>query len=133
VWFALAAHEKEIAEEEPAHNVTVPLSFNIPLASALAAEKVHYIDEAGKEQPGEKTPTACLGTAAAPKATSGNLCVYTKSAKPTKPEAAFIGDPSSAPIGPFKLPASGAATSGATLLFIAYAGSAYGTWAVTAP
>jgi hypothetical protein len=46
------------------------ISFNIPLEKALAGAAVHFI------QPGETLPTGCSGTAAAPVATSGNLCVF---------------------------------------------------------
>jgi hypothetical protein len=52
------------------------VTFPIPLASAPTP---HYINEEGKEvkeDGSEVTSTACTGSAAAPTATSGNLCVY---------------------------------------------------------
>jgi hypothetical protein len=48
------------------------ISFPIWLAAALPAESVHYI------KAGETAPAGCTGgTAKAPKAESGNLCIYT--------------------------------------------------------
>jgi hypothetical protein len=49
----------------------VPISFTIPLAALLDEEHVHFIKE------GATPPAECPGTVAAPKAASGNLCVYT--------------------------------------------------------
>ncbi len=58
----------------------MPISFPIPLAAALGATKVHYIDAAGEEVSefgAKKEPsTVCTGTAADPTADPGHLCVY---------------------------------------------------------
>jgi hypothetical protein len=61
--------------EEP---IYAPISFAIPLAAGLEESAVHYIRSNGKEQVffEEKTSTACLGTAADPKALPGHLCIY---------------------------------------------------------
>jgi hypothetical protein len=53
--------------------ILVPISFSVPLASALDATHVHYIES------GITTlPTGCAGNAEKPEAESGNLCVFTK-------------------------------------------------------
>jgi Collagen triple helix repeat (20 copies) len=62
--------------------VLVPVaSFAIPLATALGAGHVHYINTNDKEvffeeELKERTSTDCLGTAAEPSAVGGNLCIY---------------------------------------------------------
>jgi hypothetical protein len=45
------------------------ISFNIPLASALPEEDVHFVGHNGDG-------STCPGTVEAPTATAGNLCVY---------------------------------------------------------
>jgi hypothetical protein len=53
------------------NQVLVPVSFAIPLESALDGNHVHFIKSA------ETAPSGCVGgTAAAPTAEPGNLCVY---------------------------------------------------------
>jgi hypothetical protein len=47
----------------------VPISFPIPLAEALDATHVHYVESEGNG-------TTCPGNAAEPTATPGNLCIY---------------------------------------------------------
>jgi hypothetical protein len=68
-------------QEEHFTHVAVAISFTIPLATAPAA---HFINAAGKEvllseegEPEEVESTECKGTASAPAARPGNLCVYT--------------------------------------------------------
>jgi hypothetical protein len=60
--------------------VRVPLSFPIHLAAALDASKVHYINSLGEEVPtfgGATVPPAnCDGSALAPSADPGHLCIY---------------------------------------------------------
>jgi hypothetical protein len=107
------------------------MSFAIPLAAPLGATEVHFINsETGKEitpeEEGEEVAqTACPGTAAAPTAEPGNLCVYRAVGINVK----FIG------IGNAGALLNGAATAGALLgLEASTAGLhlAFGTWAVTA-
>jgi hypothetical protein len=109
--------------------VFVPISFNIPLAASLTEEHVHYILPSGEEQKsnGQVVPqTACTGSAAAPTAKAGNLCVY---------QGVFV---LSATFGGIVEPVTfgaGASTSGAVLDFTPEASSSplgLGTWAVTA-
>lgn len=97
----------------------ITASFNIPLETALATSKIHFINKAGKEvtEEGEKTPTACLGSAAEPEANAGNLCFYASE------ESEFT-------YFPFFTKSF---VSGAVLLvLIGKEGAAYGTYAVTA-
>jgi hypothetical protein len=117
----------QIAEE---HSSAVPLSFTVPLAAPLAADNVHYVSKAKIEA--DTAPAACPGSAAEAEAMPGHLCVYEESTSPAL-DTAFvaIGDPSR-PAG-FAGPPSGAAAAGATLVIPFYKGTAYGTWAVTAP
>jgi Collagen triple helix repeat (20 copies) len=106
----------------------VAIEFNVPLAEALSAVKVHYSTEANFadfDEAGAGT-TGCTGTPAAPTAPSGHLCVYeanslfvtfTKIANPATLE-----------------PSAGAATTGALIGMTGLAPNgpaAYGTWAVT--
>ena len=101
----------------------IPLSFNIPLATA--PEFLRYVTEAGLERylaPGpeikEVTPEHCLGTAEEPKAEAGYVCVYALEEEGTfSVTAAFR-----------KL-----LKTGATFFFSTEAGKhSIGTWAVTA-
>jgi hypothetical protein len=140
----------------PGGTLKVPVaSFNIPLAAPLSGEgcgtvepgppahvaatcKVHYINALGKEEVEntgteafeELTPTGCPGSAAAPQAESGNLCVYAREEVPPA-----VGPVStSEQIRNAGSPGGGAATTGAIEFFNVGNGttvSAYGTWAVT--
>lgn len=122
--------------------VNVPISFSIPLAAELDREHVHVIAENGEEvfydfntsEPKEVTSTACLGTVAEPKATSGNLCIYvgtlTEEASPGASFSTFKY------VGPVKKAAEitedGASVSGAALrLHVQAESEGSGTWAVT--
>jgi hypothetical protein len=110
---------------------TTAISIPIPLNSALGATSVHYINKAGKEvflNPSEVreelTPTECLGTAAAPTAEPGNLCVY-------EGQNFFLDFYS---ITLLTSDAKGSSTAGARLGMEAEAEArASGSWAVTAP
>ena len=83
------------------------ISFNIPLT---AAPKIIY---------GEEETTDCPGTVEDPKAAKGNLCLYISNA-----EGAQLF-PLLKPV-PFK-------TGGVIFFLVKEEGSAFGTWAVTAP
>jgi len=84
----------------------VPLSFNIPLASAVPAHYLTYEDE----------PTAeCPGSGEEPAAAPGNLCIYEVEETYATYQNSYN------------------AKSGAVLIFTSVAASGYGTWAVTAP
>jgi hypothetical protein len=91
---------------------------------------VHFINEIGTEEPEpgvEVASTACLGTAAQPKATSGNLCVYAASVTNVLTGNIGIKDPVTNEI-------EEAGTTGATMQTAAAAAGALaakGTWAVT--
>jgi hypothetical protein len=110
----------------------VPIaSFSVPLANALGSSHVHYINSHGEEvlgtafTPTFQASTVCLGSAAAPTAESGNLCVYAGFEQDTQGASGSILDPS--------LSEAGAATSGAIGIFKLAGGPsvARGTWAVT--
>jgi Collagen triple helix repeat (20 copies) len=61
------------------------VSFNIPLAAPLDGQHVHYIRDDGEEafvegeEVKERKSTVCLGSATAPSAEPGELCVYAAS------------------------------------------------------
>jgi hypothetical protein len=124
-------------------------SFAIPLAAPLAGGiacegpnvgagcHVHFINTAGKELTGEEGTIevdpaktgACLGSAAAPTATSGNLCIYAAQIQ----NVVHLGDESILnPAG-----GEGAGTTGATLrvilggVTVGEESAGVGTWAVT--
>jgi hypothetical protein len=60
----------------------IPISFTIKLGNAIPEANVHYINAAGKEiedlagTASAATSTVCTGTAAAPTAAAGHLCIY---------------------------------------------------------
>ncbi len=116
------------------HALNVPVaSFPIPLAAGLPASKVHYINPAGKEvivgEEGieEVTSNGCPGTAAAPSAAAGNLCIYASRQEETTSASQEVIDPGSGN--------PGAGTSGASAAFFITGVEAVGigTWALTAP
>jgi hypothetical protein len=112
----------------------VPISFSIPLAGALGAEQVHYINVAGKEvydgPLDERTSTACTGTAADPTAEPGNLCVYAARFYLASPSLwnSLIQTLGSEP------GTAGTSTAGAVILLFDPQTNSHGlgTWAVTA-
>ena len=131
------------------------IPFTLPLTAALGESKVHLIQPNGKElffnlaaSPEPKTEeitasAACAGGSAAnPKATSGNLCVYV--GKALNPVEGFFGsnlitDPSKVCTGlfcqaEFGGPGAGSSVAGAIVSFeyeTTGAKSDWGTWAVT--
>jgi hypothetical protein len=115
------------------------ISFTIPLAASLDDAHVHYINIAGKEVrlneeevPVESTSTACLGTVADPKATSGNLCVYAKTNSAEHTLWAYseaIFDPAQGAFQSFE--GGSAGKSGAIITVPGEGNSGFGTWAVT--
>jgi collagen triple helix repeat protein len=119
--------------------IHVPLTFNIPLANNLGGSNVHYINPNGKEvhinekfEFIESTSTACLGTAANPKANSGHLCVYaTQMTEGILMASEFIADPGSKIL--FNPTAGSANKVGARLYVVptANAQAGWGTFAVT--
>jgi Collagen triple helix repeat (20 copies) len=121
-----------VGESTSAHQgFFVPISFPIQLTAALSSTQVHFINEAGEEVLGfsSKQPsTTCLGTAEAPAATPGNLCVYAAYQEQLLSQNNEIFDSG-------KQLAQGASKAGAAFEIgnSPNAGElAYGTWAVTA-
>ncbi|MBK5219107.1 MAG: collagen-like protein [Thermoleophilia bacterium] len=117
----------------------VHVSFSIPLAAALPAANVHFINTAGQELILNElfvvVPTAqanCLGDAAEPEANSGHLCVYQSFLNAGVMMASqFIYSPG---VSELVNPASASAgVSGARLHFILEGASkaGWGSWAVT--
>jgi collagen triple helix repeat protein len=102
------------------------ISFAIPLASALEQSQVFFISE------GAAAPEQCPGTVTNPAAKPGNLCVYEQNAGglATSPVFPAVNDPST-------IFGGGAGAAGAYILLSLAegetAGTAWGTWAVTAP
>jgi hypothetical protein len=104
--------------------VWAPISFAIPLAAALPEAKVHYIAV------GETPSGDCAGgTAAAPKAASGSLCIYATSE--TGSGSKFLPGPPQRP--DFSAEEPGASKTGSLLKFFVLekGAAAYGTFAVT--
>jgi hypothetical protein len=101
----------------------VALPFNIPLAEA--PEAMHFVNSAGEEQkPASlefQTPVICEGSAAAPTAPPGHLCIYAALEASPEPLKFF-------PFGAFPK----IFETGATAYFVGAEGFAVGTYAVTA-
>jgi hypothetical protein len=151
----------EGTDEYATYQAFVPMSFNVPLGAGLAESNVHFLtehtvgcgepQEPAREQCKETDKTieerekankeACPGSAAAPTAEPGNLCVYvTYSGVSNGTILGFVFQTGV----PFVV---GAGTTGAVLALtvnvegtIPHGGSSaienvagYGTWAVTAP
>lgn len=121
----------EIPASALPETLRIPISFTIPLEEELQSTQVHYINAAGKEvvSPGvEETSTKCLGSAAAPSAVAGNLCVYTGNLHEAKFNNGRIQKAAAGPGSP------GASTAGSSLIVSEPEEEAAGngTWAVTA-
>ncbi len=141
-WGAIFPDVEEGGHEEM--TLPSPISFTIPLEAPLGASAVHYVHlctglEGAALTACEKTlaevATDCPGTAEAPKALAGQLCVYdaalNRPAKTSRLAISGISPPSSL------VEPHGAGTTGA-ILFVHFAGTPeegaqiQGTWAVTA-
>ncbi len=121
----------------------VPITFALPLSTALDVDHVHYVDIHGEEKrlnltlppetPGfpfeEVVSTSCTGSASTPTAAAGHLCVYEKSLPQTEVP---ISNGSIIKAGDVL---QGASTAGAYMELepTGAAGRGAGTWAVTAP
>ncbi len=105
-------------DRQPLGPAAVTISFNIPLAAELPEANVHFIPAGGT------VPAACEGGSAAhPKAKSGNLCVFSS----IEVNGAFEGIEKVAGFG------GGANTSGALIAAELTESPVFfsGTWAVT--
>ena len=101
------------------------VNFRIPLSAAIPAANVHYDDDGGADP-----HASCPGTALAPAADPGHLCLYESNRGNVTYESIFRPDTGE----------DGAAALGFSIYFTAGAGESgdasawsYGTWAVTAP
>jgi hypothetical protein len=108
-------------------------SFPIPLAAALPASGVHFINGGGKEVVAgvEQASTKCQGNVEVPTAEPGNLCIY--SVRETFFGKAVAGD--STEIYNFNFE-GGSGTAGALATFgtsVPNGAEGQGTFAVTAP
>jgi Collagen triple helix repeat (20 copies) len=111
----------------PENFAIASIGFTLPLAKALGASEVHYVEANGNG-------TTCPGSAAAPEAEAGNLCVYQVFAQGVE-ETGSLGN---AIIRPGNTPAQsvtqGTATSGALITLPKEEKeepAAWGAWAVT--
>jgi hypothetical protein len=106
--------------------VRAVISFSIPLVAALDGSHVHISNQANFADFDEAGPgtTGCTGSAAAPTAPSGHLCVYigTETEALVPEEVAKVDN---------EVP--GASTAGAYVQILLFSASAHasGTWAVT--
>jgi Collagen triple helix repeat (20 copies) len=117
------------AEAAPFAVTFSPITFAIQLAAGLASTNVHFVDAAGKEQPGSVDPVTCLGSAATPTAPAGHLCIYTGQQSGAHGVAyEFAGVEKTGPVGEGTSVAGGILKLGAIPEF-----SAMGSWAVKAP
>ena len=111
------------AQETEEVGSVAPISFAIPLADGLEPAQVHVdtLEEPNFEE-------ACPGSAEAPKATKGNLCIYTGVKKGL--EILKV-------VNPFTPTEEGTGPNGAIIRMAqpstAEPTLAYGSWAVTAP
>ena len=106
--------------------IIIPISFPIPLAGALQAEKVHISTEGN-------FATFCEGSAAAPEAiNSGELCVFFNTSDPAPVETTLIGVCKTASAVASCNQTRGASPTGALMVFSEPTGDAYasGTFAV---
>jgi Collagen triple helix repeat (20 copies) len=108
----------------------VPISFTLPLEKPLDESHVHILNESGQEflDGNEVHSEDCEGSASAPTAKPGNLCIYTGEDELIKYDDNLIT----------KLQgviSVGASTAGAsfTVEFSGANGYGIGSWAVTAP
>jgi len=112
----------------PGRGVT-SIGFTLPLASALDEKHVFFIEPEGEE------PVNCPGTPEDPRAVAGVLCVYTAA-----PFTGALSEPLIKDSSKLFFAGDGAGKTGA-LIFLSLpetaeateVGTAYGTWAVTAP
>lgn len=110
----------------------VVASFAVPLAEPLGEGHAHYINQKGLEinfpNEEEVTSTVCRGTAAAPSAEPGNLCIYTISLSKTFTNSEVISGEASGDAHSASAGRTGAFMQG----FLEAGGKGDGTWAVTA-
>ncbi|MFZ1153611.1 MAG: hypothetical protein WAN93_01765 [Solirubrobacteraceae bacterium] len=108
---------------EAGSHVVPVASFAIPLAAPLSGSHAHFINEKGLEidlEEEEVESAECKGTAAAPAAEPGNLCIYTSTLAGATAGSTSIGN----------VPKAGAMM----VVFVPGPGGAKGSgsWAVTA-
>ncbi len=112
---------------EKAASALTAISFPIRLAKELGEKEVHYVPSGGNG-------TTCNGSANAPTAEPGNLCVYQGANSGFDQNVSGLAEALILTSDRFEF---GANTTGAHLAVTPEAGStsseAYGTWAVTAP
>jgi hypothetical protein len=122
VWSVASSGTPELSTTESPKKVADAISFPIPLESALAPTKVVYLKK-GETKPGE-----CVGSAAAPSAAEGFLCVYAGLEENSETKTPEIENVTGGP---------GGSRTGAFVIFEASGTSApkinaSGSWAVTA-
>jgi hypothetical protein len=101
------------------NGIRTAISFEVPLAAAIAAGNVHFV------APGGGGSSPCPGSEANPQADDGHLCVYGTFVAPSG-DTPVISSSASAALAP------GASKAGA-IVHSTTVGLAFGTWAVTAP
>jgi hypothetical protein len=115
-------------DEEHVFFIRTPGTHAAECAGLTGAEKTACEASLVKEE--EAEASNCLGSAEAPRAAKGDLCVYAGFDNGLLPHGEKgIYSPSSNPISG----TPGAGESGAILVFEQAEGFAYGSWAVTAP
>jgi hypothetical protein len=112
----------QLPKEAGFGKVHIPISFPIPLETALGESEVHIIGESEAGGPGCEG-----GTSEAPTAQKGNLCIYIAHADNMTPADLVVGNLELSEPGAGK---TGAAISDTTL---PEGADATGEWVVTAP
>jgi hypothetical protein len=109
-----------------------PISFTIPLASSVSVHFVNSVGEEIEEGVEEGPSTVCTGSAAAPTAAPGALCLYERTGSGGSGATALAYEKVENPEG---TPAKAAGKVGVNVQFFAEGAGAVarGDWAVTAP
>lgn len=107
------------------------ITFPIPLPGTISGTNIHFINESGEEKAGN-SKTDCPGSAEAPTAAAGHLCIYAGAVSAA--EGVGYEFQGIARAGAVDFNTSGASTAGALMILFGIEGfHGNGTWAVTAP
>lgn len=109
--------------------VFIPIAFNIPLEAPIESGDAEYVGPSGNG-------TTCPGSAEAPEAEAGHLCVYQETTSNIEENAGRIANALFLRPDKGYATAFGASSTGTILYLTVEAnkeGFGFGTWAVTAP
>jgi hypothetical protein len=123
-WFAAASSEKEMPTTEHA-----AISFSIPLAAPINGAHVHYVTVIEQEAKAFAGP-GCAGSAEAPEAEAGYLCVFEGSLSTKGVEISLFFPPGTRDLATTE---GGAGIAGSEMTLISKLAESHyvGAWAVT--